>query len=317
LNHHKTHLPRIFVAGSNGFIGSILCKYLSSQGYFVYGADQYNTVKEKAFWCLDLVKVEEISQLLKQCSPDYIFHVTGLVGSEDENALNHAHVETTRALLLATYAASPLAKILVLGSAAEYGCNHDGSPIREGSATYPDSPYGRSKLAQSKLALQLSRELQLDVIRVRLFNSMGPGQGPMLVAGAMVKRLYKSLIEKTEFFDVYDPFSVRDFLDVRDIVRLLWFVARDLEKNCEREPIHIATGEGVSIVDLARRLFEIAEIGNRLKLKLIPSPMSTHLVGEPTTLIKKCGTGQIKRISIFESLKDMWQWEVSQQNENS
>lgn len=307
-----TSRPRIFIAGSSGFLGSALKNYLSSRNYPVFGADLHISRGEKKFWRIDLLKKGEIIGRLKECLPEYIFHVAGLVGSEDENALYLAHVETTKALFLAVRAVAPSARILVLGSAAEYGGNHKiKSPIKEGSQATPETAYGRSKLAQSELALQLSRELQLDVIRVRLFNSIGPGQGPELVAGAMVKRLFKCLVGGSKVFDVYDPFSVRDFLDIRDIARLLCKVIFYCGRNPERAPIHIASGEGVPIGVLAHQLISIAGIDDSLKVRLMPSPTTSICFGEPSTLTHILGNDRIRRFSLFDSLRDMWIWELN------
>ena len=307
---------RVFIAGSRGFIGQAVSRYLNSHGHSVFGVDRRICENQEGFWSVDLLDVGRLSMLLEESSPDYIFHVAGLVGSDDENALYLAHVETTRALLTATKRACPSARVIVLGSAAEYGTSvYSSTPIKEDTEPIPETPYGRSKLAQSEVAQQLAVELHLDLIRVRVFNTLGPGQGPQLVGGAMVKRLYKCLTENVEHFEVYDPFSERDYLDVRDVARLLWLGASRVAQNSERPPIHIASGKGAAVVDLARWLLQAAGVEDRLSLRLVPGQARTSLIGESTTLAQLIGKNHIQRFSLYTSLCDMWEWEVQKQKQ--
>lgn len=308
---------RVVLAGSSGFIGRALREHLNAQGHRVFGMDQRVSRDGEGFWSLDLTDVNRVSHVLELSAPDYIFHVAGLVNSDNASALYQAHVETTRALLEATKRAAPLARVVVLGSAAEYGlaCN-SGEPIREGTEPMPETAYGKSKLAQSRVADRLAVQMGLDVICVRLFNILGPGQGSHLVGGAMVDRLYKALAEGAQQLVVYDPSSERDYLDVRDVVRLLWIVATKVAQDSDRPPIHIASGKGTAVIDLASWLLQAARAESRLSLERVPGQTSTTLIGEPTTLVRLIGEGRIQRLSLAESLRDMWAWEIRRREGN-
>lgn len=303
----------MFIAGINGFIGRALCVWLESRGVSVSGVDKQVSTQTPRRQSLDLQDVDSVALALTAYAPQVIFHAAGAVGATDALLLYQAHLVTTEVLLRAAKAASPQARIIVIGSAAEYGNQaRVARNIEEGAPAQPDSDYGRSKLAQSNLARDLGMALSLDVIRVRLFNTLGPGQGTQLVAGAMVRRLRQALLNHDCFLDVYDPDSERDFLDVRDIARLLWMVAVYTKPDPARPPIHIASGQATSVKDLAAILINSAGVVEHINLRPIPRGRPTACIGEPTTLQLLASNVPVQTISLSESLYDMWQWELQQ-----
>ena len=78
-------------------------------------------------------------------------------------------------------------RTLVIGSSTVYGPSDE--PLDEGAPVRPDSPYGLSKLAQEMLALRAATRTSLDVLVVRSFNHVGPGQAPSFFAPAFAKQI--------------------------------------------------------------------------------------------------------------------------------
>lgn len=309
---------RVFIAGAGGFIGCALGTWLESHGIVVFGADKQVTDGVAKVQPVDLVDLTAVTGMLKHCAPDVIFHVAGAVGTRDESLLEQVHIVTTRTLLLAARSACPTARVVVFGSAAEYGSRAlETGRITEDALPQPDSAYGRSKLMQSELARMMGSELNLDVIRVRLFNTLGPGQGTQLVAGAMVQRLYQTLAQGGERFEVYDPDSKRDYLDVRDVVRLVWIVATHTPRDVSHPPIQIASGEGVTVRELAGALLRASNVADRVQPVWIPAARLTSSVGEPSTLWQMLGHEAIRQIRMSDSLRDMWAWQVRQDTHGS
>ena len=306
---------RVLVAGSSGFIGQALCRYLFARGLMVSGIDRIVYQGAGSSWRIDLLDQVEVDRVVREVMPQVVFHSVGAVGSDDEDKLYLAHVETTRILLESIHKECSSVRVVVLGSAAEYGCSTVSSgQVSEDSTPHPVSAYGRSKLMQSELARHLASELALDVVCVRLFNLLGPGQTPQLVGGAMVKRLWAAIQDRLDYLDVYDPESERDFLDVRDVARLLWRVATQLEQNQARHPIHIASGESTTVGDLARTLLTAANLDSSVKLRFLDRSSKTSLIGQPITLNRLLESTPVRQISLVDSLRDMWEWMI-QHNE--
>jgi nucleoside-diphosphate-sugar epimerase len=299
--------PRILVTGSNGFIGRALVGHFLEIGAVVHGIDITASRDPGETMILDLVDRTALKTGLDKARPEYVFHAAGVV-SEDEARLDAAHVETTRSLLEGVRSVCPGARVVIVGSAAEYGCPNESGPLKEGTKASPVSAYGRSKLRQSELARRLAADWGLDVVRVRLFNTLGPGQGPHLVAGATVERLRRAVADHSGWLDVFDPESRRDFLDVRDAARLLWLTASRVEPEPDRPPVHVATGVGTTIEELARTLLEVSGHSGRTKMRLVQNAEPTSIIGEAATLRKILGEDPLIRINLRESLLDMWNW---------
>jgi nucleoside-diphosphate-sugar epimerase len=303
--------PLVFITGINGFVGSAVRQWLETQGVAVYGADRKVGIIGASTWVLDLQDVNALSTALKQCLPDVIFHLAGAVGTVDEKVLHDAHAGTTYALLQSVHAICPWARVVVLGSAAEYGSHASVLPqILEETLACPDTLYGKEKLAQSELAQALGLELGIEVIRVRLFNTLGMGQGSHLVAGALVKRLQQVFLSGGHVFEVYDPDSERDYLDIRDAARLLWLVASQGKHDPKQWPIQIASGEATRVTDLAMLLLEIAGLTDKVEVKSMQNGAPTRYIGRPTTLQQWLGNVSVRQISVRDSLRDMWQWQI-------
>jgi nucleoside-diphosphate-sugar epimerase len=286
--------------------------WLETQGISVFGVDKHVEKTTAQTWPIDVQEGDALKAVLDQCTPDVIFLLTGAAGLADEAALWSSHVAATRAVLVAAQATSPKARIVILGSAAEYGSQvNTSTPISEAQSAIPDTAYGKAKLAQSTLAQELGLQLGLDVVRVRLFNTLGPGQGQHLVGGAMVKRLHDVLMKGEKFFKVYDPASARDYLDVRDVVRLLWLIATEAKATLQQPPIQIASGKAVRVLELARHLLEVAEAGTRIEIEPIQTSTPTCYVGTLTTLRQLLDQRPIQQISVRDSLHDMWLWQIN------
>src|SRR5262249_20815950 len=73
---------------------------------------------------------------------------------------------------------APEARVLVVGSAEEYGAvPAEAQPVAEDAPLRPVSPYAVSKVSQGYLALQYALTHRMALVRTRTFNHTGPGRG--------------------------------------------------------------------------------------------------------------------------------------------
>ncbi len=298
----------VLVTGCQGFIGNALVDWLRTVGVQVAGVDRVRERKNENFFTADITDVDSLVPLLKALKPDLIYHVAGITWSTDPSLYFHAHVATTRSLLQAVSQITPGSRTVIVGSAAEYGSSpRDSAPIPEETPSRPISDYARSKAEQSLLAAELAKEFAIDVVRVRLFNTLGKGQSTRLVGGAMVQRLSNVLKTSQRDFQVFDPHSERDFLDVRDIARLLWLVGLRCESNHHPFPINIGSGRAMSVQKLAELLMQAADLTSRIRLVPVQGEGSpTRVVANVDHLQSILANELLQSIPVSTSISDMW-----------
>lgn len=108
-------------------------------------------------------------------------------------------------------------------SSAEYGpVASEALPVRETHALQPLHPYGVSKVAQDLLASQYFINYAIPSVRIRIFNTTGPGK-----LGDVCSDLTKRAVEielgiRPPKLMVGNLTTRRALIDVRDMVRALW-----------------------------------------------------------------------------------------------
>jgi GDP-4-dehydro-6-deoxy-D-mannose reductase len=136
-------------------------------------------------------------------------------------------------------------RVHIAGSSEEYGLVlPDEVPIREESPLRPLSPYAVSKVAQDLLGYQYWKSYRLHVVRTRGFNHTGPRRGEVFVTSnfsRQIAEIEKGLREPVVRVGNLD--SIRDFTDVRDMVRAYWLA---LERGEPGEVYNVCSGRGYS-----------------------------------------------------------------------
>jgi GDP-4-dehydro-6-deoxy-D-mannose reductase len=246
------------VTGASGFLAAPLCARLRREGAHVTGSDVRapGAGRTDAWHGADLLDAAAAEALVRATTPTTVYHLVGAVRGDD--ALVHAtNVTTTQHLLRAVQRHAPAARVVVVGSAAEYGSVPAASqPVTEAYVGAPTSAYGRAKCAVTALATAAVRE-GLAVLIARPFNVIGAGVPPTLVVGAIVARLQAALAGASPRAITVGPTSaVRDFIDVEDVVAGLHAIAR---LGTPGEAYNLCSGAGHQIVDVLARLLALAE----------------------------------------------------------
>ena len=98
-----------------------------------------------------------------------------------------------------------------------------GAALREDAPLLPASPYAASKVAQGLLAAEYARGLGLPLVRTRTFHHTGPGRGEAFAESSFARQIAE--IEaglREQVLLVGNLEAVRDYSDVRDVVRAYW-----------------------------------------------------------------------------------------------
>jgi GDP-4-dehydro-6-deoxy-D-mannose reductase len=291
---------RALVTGARGFVGTHLCTHLREEGDEVVACDRRG---DDGF---DVVDAEATRAALARHRPDVVYHLAAFahVGAswEAPGACLRVNAEGT-ANVLAAARACGVARVLVVGSAEEYGAVAPSDlPLTEDTPLRPTTPYGASKVAASFVALQAQLAGGVETVRVRAFGHTGPGQSDRYLVPALARRIAAAERDGHDEVPVGSLEPVRDLTDVRDVVRAYRALVL---RGVPGEVYNVCSGRGVSVREIADRL--VARARRPLRLVADPALVRTvdvpRLVGDPTRL--QAATGWSPSRPLDETLGDV------------
>ncbi len=310
-------MKRVLITGITGFAGSHLADFLLSRHpeVEVWGTCRWRSRRENIEHLegrIQLVECElgdptSLARTLAQSRPDAIFHLaaqsfvpTSWVAPAETfeiNSIGQIHLfEAIRAAGL-----DPVVQIAC--SSEEYGLVlPDETPIREDNPLRPLSPYAVSKVAQDFLGYQYFRSYGLRVIRTRGFNHEGPRRGEVFVMSNFAYQI--AAIEagvREPVIRVGNLDSVRDFTDVRDMVRAYWLAVQHGEPG---EVYNIASGQGITIRAMLDQLLGLSKVEVRVEVdpeRLRPSDVEV-LLGDASRF--RAATGWAPEIPLATTIAD-------------
>lgn len=224
---------RVMITGAAGFIGGYLARYCGEAGCSVLGLGIGEPGDEwtgGVFEQCDVRNGVRLSKLISAFRPDRIFHLAAqsypTVSLIEPRETIETNVGGTVNLFEGVRAAGLKPVVVVACSSAEYGlvaC--DKLPVREDHPLRPLHPYGVSKVAQDLLAAQYFANYAIPAIRIRIFNTTGPGKMGD-VCSDLVKRTVEIELEmQPPSLRVGNLSNRRAIVDVRDLVHGLWLSA--------------------------------------------------------------------------------------------
>jgi GDP-4-dehydro-6-deoxy-D-mannose reductase len=268
----------------------------------------------------DLDDVAAVTAALALARPDRIVHLAGQSSVHhswiDPGATLRTNVMGVVHILEAVRAEGLRPRILVVGSADEYGIVADPSvPVREDAPLRPVSPYAVSKVAQSLLAREYAAPGGPEVLRTRTFPHTGPGRGEAFAESSFARQIVEvGAGRRPPVLSVGNLDAVRDFTDVRDVVRAYWAL---LERGAAGEVYNVCSGAGVRVGDVLQRLIALSGVAVEIRQdpgRFRPSDIPV-LVGDPGRL--KTATGWAPRLALDRTLSDLledWRARVAAQS---
>lgn len=237
---------RVLITGGGGALGRALKSRLLTQPrdciIFAPG-------RENADDFLDLRDRDQIVRVMERTRPDLILHLAATFSNDFDEAYA-VNVAAARHLLEAVDASFQLARVVLVGSAAEYGAvTTEENPISEEHVLRPVSIYGITKAWQTELAyLHASRGT--DVVVARIFNLVGPHLSERLFVGRLHKQIDEFRRGERVQIEVGPLSAIRDYLSIEDAVSQLLAVADFGEAG---KVYHVASGQPVIMRELLAR----------------------------------------------------------------
>ncbi len=262
---------RCLITGATGFVGGHLAAHLLGDGHEVVGltrgapwaARWAEVAKAVPLHALDLRETAALSTLLQHLQPQWVFHLAGYANAGKSFKEPHAawagNLTATQSLYDALAVADMKARVLYVSTGLVYGDASPAFPVcTEAQPLRPTSPYAASKAAADVLSYQVTRHPGLDVVVVRPFNHIGPGQPADYAASNFARQLAAAEagrqppVIRTGGLD-----ALRDFTDVRDMVRAYALL---MEKGTTGEAYNAGTGRTHAVRDILTRLRELSRV---------------------------------------------------------
>jgi GDP-4-dehydro-6-deoxy-D-mannose reductase len=289
---------KALVTGASGFVGGHLTAHLESMGDTVVGIDRHANDP-------DLLDPDRLTERIAEVEPEVVYHLGGWsdVGASWSHPVEtfRVNAEGTLNLLLATRGVAR--RVVVVTSADVYGkVSLSELPLTEESLLRPVTPYAASKIAADYLGLQAWLGFGIEVVRVRAFNHLGPGQTNKFVCPAVAERIAINELEGGEVVPVGNLTPRRDFTDVRDVVRAYRLLTEHGEPG---EAYNVCSGHDIAISELADRLVAMAE--RPMRLEDDPSlhrPVEVPVLRGDFTKLHK-DTGWQPEIPLDQTLRDV------------
>ena len=293
----------VLVTGATGFVGGHLVPYFRRQGCEVVPASQTGSGEAVR---LDLRDQASIDAAIRSVRPVAVVNLAAIAdpGQAQADPLLAYDVNLLGQLRLirALLRDAPEARLVVLGSALEYGPEDSAEPVGEDAPLRPDSVYATTKAAADLQAQQYHLSDGLDVVRLRMFSLIGPGRSEAYFPGRQVRRLAEILELGAE--PVLPTFSLKgaiDYVDVRDAAAA---IAAATARGVGGAAYNVATGLATPLHEVVQRLIGLAGC----EVRLVEQPgvpagrRSSVIAGDPSRIRRD--TGWRPDYSLDDSLRD-------------
>jgi GDP-4-dehydro-6-deoxy-D-mannose reductase len=309
---------RALITGITGFAGSHLAEYLLNEhsDVEVFGTYRWRSRMDNVEHLRSRIKLLEadlrdytsMHAALEKSRPDVIFHLAAqsFVPSSwtapNETLTTNVSGQTNLFEAIRALRLDPVVQIAC--SSEQYGLVlPDETPIKETNPLRPLSPYAVSKVAQDYLGYQYFQSYGLKVVRTRGFNHTGPRRGQVFVTSNFCSQVAAIELGLQEpVIRVGNIEAIRDFTDVRDMVRAYWLAVTRAKPG---EVYNIATGNGIRIREMLERLISLANVEVKIEVdpdRLRPSDVEI-LIGDASKF--KADTGWEPRIPFEQTLNDL------------
>lgn len=306
---------RILITGITGFVGGHLVESLVSAGGHALAGISRDTAWPKHLAHLggkaglhsgDLLDVPRLESVLRQTRPEWLIHLAGYANTgssfRESDACWRDNLFATRSLYDAIARTDIRPRILFVSTGLIYGDPDDPQrPCDERTTLKPASPYAASKAAADLLSYQYTRHPGLDIVRIRLFNQIGPRQSTDYAVANFARQI--AAIEagkQPPRIETGDLSAQRDLTDVRDTVAAFPLL---LEKGLTGEAYNAGRGETFSMQDILDRLLALSRMKVEVIQKVERKADTAVTRADPRKL--RDATGWTPKIPLEQTLLDI------------
>ena len=300
---------RIFITGSNGYIGKNLVKFFLKKKFQVFGCDININSQNNKFIKSDFSS-DKVIRFIQSKKIDHIIHLAAMTEINNSKKYFIKCKETnylkSKIFIQKIYKKKIYIKNFIFASsAAVYGITKN-IKIKEKHKTLPISTYGKSKLDFEKYLIKNKKIFLNNVIICRFFNVIGGNLLKIKKKNSLFNYLYRSIKNKKNFYvngknhKTPDGTTVRDFIDVGILSKFIFSLTMKKQHN-KTLIYNVGSGIGLSILEILNYL-----TSNNFKIKYFfrdkkKSDIS-HSISDNSLMLKQLKTKK-KDLRIINNLK--------------
>jgi GDP-4-dehydro-6-deoxy-D-mannose reductase len=308
---------RALVTGISGFVGGHLTEHLVAEGDIVVGLsasgrwppDLAHLGQQARIERFDLVQDDtaRLAEIVRRKQPEVIYHLAAQSNPQgslaDPRATWTLNFWGSFNLLEAVKASGQAPRVVLVSSGVCYGNPPpELIPVTEHCPLRPNNPYAASKAAVDLLGIQHYLTHGTNAVIVRPFNHAGPRQSPRYVLAALALQVAQVESGRSSCLEVGNLDVIRDFTDVRDVVRAYRLLAVGGDPG---EVYNLGSGSGTRIAVAVEHLRSLAPVPiavqvDSSKVRPVDQPL---LVADASKL--RAAVGWAPRYSIQQTLADM------------
>jgi len=170
---------RIVLTGGRGYLGTHLARELSARGHEVYTLDLAHSAEKNSFRC-DVADFRQLDERLRSIEPDIVYHLAAEFGRMNGE---HFYEQTWRTNAIGTKNLLVIQRdvgfrVVFFSSSEVYG-NYPGlmtEALTTEKPLHQLNDYAISKWVGELQCLNHAATDGNEIVRVRLFNTYGPGE---------------------------------------------------------------------------------------------------------------------------------------------
>jgi len=266
------------ITGIGGQDGSYLAEFLLEKGYKVRGIIRRTSLPNtKRFEHLvkkyqnfnatsdydipfsvhyaDLTDAHSLRLIIEKFNPDEIYHLAAQshVGISFDNAESTININTLGPLRILEILRQSKSRCKYYQASSSEMFGSSPPPQDESTQTFPQSPYGVSKLAAYHLARLYRDAYGIYAANGILFNHESPRRGYNFVTRKITKELARIIVGETNKIMLGNLDSMRDWGFAKEYVRAMW----EILQQPKPEDYVISTGETHTIREFVKEAFDL------------------------------------------------------------
>ena len=280
-----THSSNIVITGAAGFIGSCLTGFLNEKGFQQLilvdefsRLDKINNLKDKKF--SHRIERDDFFQWLDTNKPEiqFVFHLGARTDTTEFDYAVHERLNLEYSQLIWDYCMLKQIPLVYASSAATYGSGDQGysDDHQLPFSLEPLNAYGISKNEFDKWAVRQASQPPFWA-GLKFFNVYGPNEYHKGRMASVIWHAYNQIQQtgnvklfKSHRADFKDGQQLRDFIYVKDILKVCYWLMENFKKGINNGLYNLGTGRARTFEDLVRATFSGA--GKQPKINYIDMP---------------------------------------------